>query len=286
MVAICLIHNNEADRLAYIKPHIAELAAALERCYLPTTVREVGPDASGMVGKVARHTAWNRARRAWEWSGVLDRVSQADPRMRHLSHAKLARRFQRNFRRNMWRYPRSVTVEQEVLFAHAVAWREAAREAGPSFVFESDLRFDSASVRNLCSIAKFAESIGGESYIDLAGGCDPKKVLGAWHFEKEHGCKTTSIDAVELLELSAFVGNTVGGYLISPAAASRLCRLVERPPLLAPDWALTSWAAAGKLEGVRCFHAAPHVLLQGSATGAYASTIDAEVESRTTLAQH
>jgi hypothetical protein len=280
IINLCVVHNNEADRLKYLLPRVNMLAALLADGGVKAFIHEIGPDASGMADKVARHTPVNRLKRALHGSYMYARFNDRDPRVRGGAFRKLRRRY-RQFER-LIKYARSVKIEQEVLFAHATGWEIGARSGGYTIILESDAIFSERSSENLCNLVKhiFEHVSEPRVYIDLAGGCNVKDILNGWYFEPAGGKEDFSISSISNVifhKIPSITTNTVAGYLISADIAKLfLVMLEETKPMLAPDWAINFFSLKNKLiNSALCIHSTPTLLSQGSHDGTYISTIEA-----------
>jgi hypothetical protein len=280
VVNLCVVHNDEADRLRYLLPRVNALADVFVRGGVKAFIHEIGPDASGMADGASRHTLVNRLKRALHASYMYGRFNDLDPRVRGGALRKLRRKY-RQFER-LLKYARSVKIEQEVLFAHAAGWRIAARSGGYAIMLESDAVFHEQSAENIYHLMKHVSERGSELpvYVDLAGGCDVKDILNGWCFEPGSGKEDfiiPSIADVTFHKLPSMTTNTVAGYVVSAELAGLfLAALEQTAPMLAPDWAINFFSLKSSLiETSLCIHSTPTLLSQGSHDGTYISTIDA-----------
>lgn len=279
-IELCIVHNNEQDRLAYLRPRIAELSAALGASGVAVHVSDIGPHVSGMAGKVPRDTPLNRVRRALETAYIEHALEKRDPSRSTVRG--LARRAS-SIVDGVRNRARSLRIEQEVLYAHAVAWRIAAREGVPVLVLESDAIVPPAAIAQCVGLIGYLvrePGLAGRAvYADLAGGCRQEDVANSWAFEPRHGCRgimPTGVDGVEVLSLPTLTTNTVAGYYVSPALAAEFCRLMDAwKPMVAPDWAINRFAVQSEVvANAVCIHSRPTILSQGSFDGSYVSTIE------------
>jgi hypothetical protein len=279
MIAICIIHNEERDRLGYLRPRLEQLVHDLAADSHQSEVRYVGPDASGMAGRVPLDTQANRCRRAFDLATV--NVSNWDPRKPESQSGKMRAWFEIYFK-TLEEYRRPLVVEQEVLEAHKFCWAACAQLNDFMIVLESDAKFRVDSAYLLSVLLRFIRSSYQPSdvlYVDLAGGFDHRVIFGSWNFEAAYGCRTFSLPNcafVKFHQLKRWTGNTVGGYLLSPGLARLLLEEAQaRPVMLPPDWAMNAYASRNQAigDGI-CIHSTPTIFTQGSLDGSYASGIE------------
>jgi len=276
MIAICVIHNEEQDRLAYLRPRLPQLVQALAADSHQLEVRYVGPDASGMADRVPLDTQENRCRRAFDLATA--NVSNWDPRRPESRSGKMRAWFEIYFK-TLEEYRRSVRIEQEVLEAHKFCWATCVDLNDFTIVLESDAKFRVDSSYVLSVLLRFIRSTYQPShplYVDLAGGCDPRVIFGSWNFQVAFGCRTFSLPNCALVrfhQLKRWTGNTVGGYLLSPGLARLLLEEAKaRPVMLPADWAINLFAIRNQaIDDATCIHSTPTIFTQGSLDGSYAS---------------
>jgi hypothetical protein len=269
MCSICVIHNHERDRLSYLMPKVRALAQAIPSA----TIHELGPATDCGVTRLRSDSRLNRLRRAFHWGIMVDHDRMLEPRGGDRASRQRLLQFRNNARNLYYGHDRSVSIEHDILLAHAGAWRIAAQNGStPTFVFESDVRFSPHAVGQLAALATAYRGVHDASYVVIAGGCEHKDMLCSWCFEREHGCEETLVAGMAMFRLPRFVNNTVAGYMLTSATAQLFCRLMRRAPMLAPDWAMMAWSLSGKLNNVTCLHCVEPVLQQGSLTGVYRST--------------
>jgi hypothetical protein len=280
-VNVCVVHNNEADRLEYLRPKVTELVALLAERGIEALAYDIGPDTSGMADRVPQHTIINRAKRAQQASYMYSRFNDLDPRISFGPFRRLRKRY-RKFKHLFLTYKRSVKIEQEVLFAHATCWNLAAQANGYAFILESDVLFSEESSAHLCDVVKHVDEHfpGRPIYVDLAGGCNVNDILNSWCFESGYGAKQfqiPSIHAVSFYSLPLMTTNTVAGYLINSELAKLFCSCMDaKSPVLAPDWAINAFSLQNnEVQSAVCIHSTPTLLRQGSSEGTYSSTIEA-----------
>jgi hypothetical protein len=116
MINLCVIHNNEAPRLEYLRAQIGGLAKALETDGISLRLYDVGPEASGMAGQVPQDSFLNRLKRAWAAAWLFAGYARHDPR-RRTDRLRYARLWFRHFKSILFDYRRSIRIEQEVLYA-------------------------------------------------------------------------------------------------------------------------------------------------------------------------
>jgi hypothetical protein len=269
MVAICVIHNNEVDRLQYLKPQLDSLLGNLRTTCLVPTLHYVGSDIDVLNQRIPKSTPKNRFLRAFWLSAILDRDYQLDPPTDKPRLRSRARQFVKNLRSYFFGYHRSLRAEQELLHKHLHAWRIAVAETGTTFVLESDVRFRPNAIQKLSSLAAEFETAERPVYIDLAGGCDIRGILRSWCFDENRGGLPCEIAGIRMIRLPAFANNTSCAYMITPATARRFCSL--KLPMLGVDWSMMAWALWGFLDEVECLHSFPSLLEHGSMSGAYST---------------
>lgn len=279
MIAICVVHNEERDRLEYLRPRLDQLVRDMAANAHRAGVHFVGPDASGMADRVPGDTEATHCRRAFDLATVS--VSNWDPR-KPASRSEKMRVWSEIYSKTLQEYRRPVRIEQEVLEAHKACWATCARENDYTIVLESDARFRVNTAYLLVVLLQFIQSSYRQTdilYVDLAGGFDRRLVFGSWNFEAAFGCRTFSLPNcafAQFHQLKQWTGNTVGGYLLSPGLARLLLEEARsRPVMLPPDWAMNAFA--GRNQAIRdgvCIHSTPTIFTQGSLDGSYASGIE------------
>jgi hypothetical protein len=199
MINLCVIHNNEAPRLEYLRAQIGGLAKALETDGISLRLYDVGPEASGMAGQVPQDSFLNRLKRAWAAAWLFAGYARHDPR-RRTDRLRYARLWFRHFKSILFDYRRSIRIEQEVLYAHGHAWKIASRTALPTIVLESDAIFPEGAIENLVSLIKWSLPQLEQEYFfaDLAGGCSTQEILNSWCFEEGFGMRTTQVGAIDI----------------------------------------------------------------------------------------
>ncbi|MBN9580624.1 MAG: hypothetical protein J0G37_03835 [Afipia sp.] len=276
MINLCVIHNNEAPRLEYLRAQIRGLAKAIETDGISLRLYDVGPEASGMAGQVPQDSFLNRLKRAWAAAWLFAGYARHDPR-RRTDRLRYARLWFRHFKSILFDYLRSIRIEQEVLYAHGHAWKIASRTALPTIVLESDAIFPEGAIENLVSLIKWSLPQLEQEYFfaDLAGGCSTQEILNSWCFEERFGMRTMQVGAIDIQILPSLTANTVGGYLMSASLAAEFCRLLQTTKrMVPPDWAVNLFAMhEPAVAKATCVHTNPTILRQGSADGTYGSTI-------------
>lgn len=262
---------------------MAEVARAFQAQGMHAEMRDIGPEASGMAGRVAGEGLLNRVMRARDAAVMFAGFDRQDPR-RSTGLMRSLVRPARYMMMALRHYHRSIRIEQEVLYAHAMCWEIAAQSGAPVIVFESDAIVPPEAVSNLVQVVRFVlndrEIRERGVYVDLAGGCNPRDILNSWCFEERFGRRTLIVPGLidlEVYRLPKLTTNTVGGYLVDAKLAQEFCRqLKAKHPMVAPDWAINVFALRSRLaDEAVCIHTQPTILSQGSLDGTYASTIDA-----------
>ncbi|HYC64442.1 MAG TPA: hypothetical protein VEC14_06910, partial [Reyranellaceae bacterium] len=208
---VALIHNNDATRLAHIRPALAGLAAALA---IPVTSTElvdqppVAPQSWPLFLR-RRLMAW-RLQRAWR------RYRGQPPLLPFLEWLRLPRDLWRNANR------RQGAIENILSGKHITAWRDFLGTASDCLlVAEDDTVFRADSVAGLKDALALLDE--RPTYIDLAGGFTPAQL---------------QVDALEAGRHGRFreylrpVTNTTGAYLLNRPLARLLVDLIDRHP----DW--------------------------------------------------
>jgi hypothetical protein len=277
MIRIFVVHNNEGDRLSYLGPRLSQLIDALQAAGHEASLEMIGPNVDLIRENPIADTFLNRLRRAKDASDMFDLAAAAAPE-RAAPSARI-KAYLRCFAQHVLSYRRSIRIEQEVLFAHAFCWRACAGGDDLALVLESDALFREETLGGVIALLDFlhdALQAKQKIYVDLAGGCDRDAILYSWAFKPEHGCEVRPLPgapATTLLIPGRLVGNTVGGYFMSPALAAEIYAYVMKArPMLPPDWAFNLYAARAR--GVLCVHTSPTLFAQGSSAGAYQSSID------------
>jgi hypothetical protein len=250
-----LIHNNDAERLAHIRPALAALGpnvSVSEIVEQPPVVTQSWP-----LFLRRRALTWS-LQRAWR------RHRGLPPRLPILDLLRYPRDLLRNHDR------RRAAIEVILADKHLKAWRDFVR-SGEEFllVLEDDAVFDGQSKRGLNEALALVDA--RPTYVDIAGGFTPAEL---------------SVDALEIGRIGRFreyarpVSNTGGGYLMNRALARHMVELVDSHPdwrLLPADWIINRCflALVEKGYAVRCLLALdPTILVHGSHAGTYSSTVN------------
>ncbi len=265
-VPVFVIHNNERLRLDHLLPRLNKLS-------IKPKVRLIGPDASGKADHVARDTMMNRIRRAWQVANTMTRNCNPTSAMRPFHGPKVFVEAMRS--------QRSVKIEQEIFEAHQLCWRQCAEQDRFTIVLESDARIHEHTDGALAALRCWIDNNyhpNDPLYVDLAGGCDPRAIIGARYFDEALGCRRFSIPGCDLQfhALAQLVGNTVAGYLLSPGLARLLLEQASSGRVLMPaDWVLAAFALRDeRIRKSACIHSTPTIFSQGSMDGSYESSCE------------
>ncbi len=272
---IFILHNNETERLEYLKPKAELLASALSPFFRHCSVELIGDNEICDIPKLAS-TWWYLLRRANDSACVYAH-----------SHRKkglpnTTRKWIKLWSIKFWAMLQSgnrcFAKEQAVSAMHVTCWKRTAEGNEPAIILESDAVFPDDSIDKIVSITKWLQQQGekGNSfYLDLAGGFNIRHILNAWCFRDELGCKRLQIEGmngVKAYAISKLTTNTVCGYYLSKEVAAELYRWwITEKPVVVVDWALQIFSLRARFQDLLCIHFEPTVLLHGSCDGRYAS---------------
>lgn len=272
-VLIALIHNNNMERNAYVRPQLEKMVHGLNP-FIAAKKIEISfqPElkAHGTAMAFMRDLMYRKLDREWH-------------RYRLVKPLTLLRDFVGFLKGSLIKYvieydkigkPWKTTSAIEVLVTdkHVRAWG-AFLDTRADFLlcFEDDVIFKGDSVQRINELfgALRRRNLGAPIYVDLAGGCklDELRIDNL----------ASSQDAY-FRHYSKPVTNTACAYLVSRDLVAAFHSILTRRPwlrLIGADWMMNSLFVRLDNDGVECvcMHAAPTIFEHGTATGEYVSSI-------------
>jgi hypothetical protein len=265
-VFMVLIHNNNTERNAYIRPRLVELQTRLSvrvEAELLEVAHQPQIKPQGLPMAILRDVIYQALDRDW-----LRYRHQPSFLPRHIaSYLRSSLKPGRYSRGGGWR--RSSAIEMMVTDKHIRAWTTFL-ETGADFLicFEDDAVFKDDSIQRVADLlATLAHNYPGEPvYVDLAGG---------FRLEELRIDKLESRRDASFRYYSKPVTNTACTYLMSrPLVAHFHDTLTRRPwlRLISVDWMMNKLFMLIEKGGIQChcMHADPTIFKHGSTTGEYA----------------
>ena len=269
-VSIALIHNNQEDRLSYVRPSINNLIA-LTQDHMQVNYSEISwqnriePHSKimafirdGLYKQLARD--WEAYRHVKSYSFMRDWISF------------LRRSFKKYFfyksEREKWL--KNSAIEMVVTSKHARAWELFVEsESDYLLVLEDDVYFKSDTLKRYSEhiiplLKSFNESL---LYIDLAGGFSYTSLgIEKLEIKRTQDCIYYTIP----------VTNTACAYLISKDLVKIfVANLVKKPPLriIGIDWLINKlfMLMSDNSNNCTCIHFNPTIFDHGSFSGQYIS---------------
>jgi hypothetical protein len=265
-IAFVLIHNNDPQRLAHVRPACRALAQSFG-----AQVNEIFEQPEivplGRVATCRRHAEFELLGRRWKRYrrqpvGPLRRWATDTTReMRHILFGRTD---------DVARRRRAVAIDTILADKHIAAWRTFGPAADYIVLFEDDALFLPDSIARFAALTDrlAARDRRRDLYVDLAGGVPlPDLQVDALITGRQDGFVTFSLP----------VTNTTCSYLVSSETARRFCTILDRRPWFqgAPvDWLINGllMTAVGTGAKFDCMHADPPIFVHGSAQRAYASS--------------
>jgi hypothetical protein len=265
---LALIHNNNEQRNAVIKPRLALLTELLEKKGVPSYYVDISyqpqivahTPALAFIRDVLYHFVDH------EWLRYRDLRLRSPMRY---NAGFLRKIFFRGRYSNGSAWRRSSSIETAVTDKHIRAWL-AFLETDADFLicFEDDAVFKEDSNLRIALLLEslYSEYLDRPIYVDLAGGC---------------ALDALQIQALQTQRDSLFrhfkrpVTNTACAYLMSRSLVAKFHEtLVVRPwlRLLGVDWMMNALMVHLQRGGINCncMHADPTIFNHGSVSGEYA----------------
>lgn len=270
-LVIALIHNNNVQRNAYVRPQLENMVDALggvvacekiEASFQP----EIKPHSISMA--FLRDVIYSNLYREW-------------CRYRLLTPLNLLWGFLSFLKRSFIKYiveyksigapwQKNSAIEVMVTEKHVRAWGRFL-DSGADFIiiFEDDAVFKEDSVQRIKELLGLVtqRNLDARVYVDLAGGCKLEE-LNIDNLESSH-------DAFFKF-YSKPVTNTACAYLMSRELVVDFYSILTRRPwlrLIGIDWMMNSLFIQMESDGKECFcmHAVPTIFKHGTTTGEYVS---------------
>ena len=266
-IVVALIHNNNEERNARVRPNVEKLAdqlrksfevESLEFSYQPNLVPHT------KVTAFLRDVLFEFLERRWQV--YLERPSWSwFKTVRNLR--KVASRYLNN-PEDAARCCRSGAIDAFVTNKHLRSW-EACMERGADYliVLEDDAVFHCDSIDRITSALDKALYARRPAYIDLAGGFSAS-TLQIEHLARERDDR--------FVQYRKMVTNTACAYLLNSNMIERsLSILLSRPyyRLITIDWLMNRLFMDLEDSGIHglCFHTDPLALQHGSFTGDFSA---------------
>ena len=264
-ILLVLIHNNDQQRLAYIKPKLRELCLLLKVegynafIYEPDYRPEKAPsDVSTTLRQ--QHLYQNLGK---EWRKYR-RVQNGNPISKYLD---LVNEFSISNQRRL-RTTRDMIVARN----HYLGWRQGVK-SGADFVitFEDDVLFKEDSHSRISGLIRQANNGHWCFYADLAGGLEERDLQIRNLLSEAKG----SFMCKGYKHYKKPVTNTACCYLINKQLSQEFVRIYgenkDELKLLGADWLMNALFLKINftVNPCYCVHADPTVFVHGSMAGAY-----------------
>jgi hypothetical protein len=270
-VLIALIHNNDVQRNAYIRPQLEKMAVALGgACRAETMEFSFQPRIkSHSIGMAfMRDAMYRRLHREWHHYRLLKPVPLVRDIAGFLKGSFIKWIVERDSTGASWQ--RNSAIEVTVTEKHIRAWGRFL-DSGADFLicFEDDAVFREDSVPRIESLLRLVGqgNLDARIYVDLAGGCKLEQ-LRIDNLESSHdaGFKFYSKP----------VTNTACAYFMSRELVIAFHSVLTRKPwlrLIGIDWMMNSLFIKIEHDGIECvcMHATPTIIKHGTTTGEYVS---------------
>jgi len=262
-VHICLIHNQEADRLSHLVPRLKALPAALpDWTFIFTEISEQPPiRPHTFITSYARTVIYWILGQRWARYRLMPGDCWPLPVFSYSGAVK---------------YAFASAVEVAVTAKHIAAWSRFLGSGDDYLiVMESDAVFLPDSAARLDSLLHIVSRLSGLLYADLAGGLS-RDVLGIE--------KLIDHDRGGLTHFIKPVTNTACAYLLNRVSVNSFSDSLHRLPYLrwvGIDWMMNAIMMDHETRGVLVagMHANPPIFQHGSVCGQYSSTIPRPAQS-------
>jgi hypothetical protein len=265
-LCVALIHNNNEQRNALVRPNIDRLRAELSSLCSIETLEisyQTPIQPHGILLALRRDILKHRLEYEWRQYRQLESSVFRDflGSIKSLEKKYLSRDTKS---RDRWR--RSSAIEVMVTDKHIRAWdRFLELDCDLLICLEDDAVFKPDSIEQFAAVIHEIATLEPQSnlYVDLAGGCSLSDLQIAHLVQRKKGFLTFYERAVT---------NTACAYLLSkPLVASFKAALVRLPALrlIGIDWMINKLLIELHCAGGSCicFHADPTVFKHGSTTG-------------------
>jgi hypothetical protein len=258
---VSIIHNNETQRLAHLRPHVASMSDNLGPNWRVTKNEFFDQP------PVKAHTfAKAYVRKAMNW--LLGRRWALHRRMPE-DRAIWSLRFLANDVRRVREWRRTGAIETILTAKHIAVWQAFLNSDGDYLiVMESDAVFSPDSEQRMQQCLAIIPTPDQMLYMDLAGGCGRDEL----RIDKIISCECNGFTYFEVPAT-----NTSCVYLMSRATVRSFCATLQRFPYfrwIGIDWMVNAIMMDHVKRGrsILCIHANPPIFKHGSVTGEYDGT--------------
>ncbi|MBT8591842.1 hypothetical protein G6693_07885 [Polynucleobacter paneuropaeus] len=272
-VMFALIHNNNEQRNAYVRPKLVELGAALSKHFEVTQI-EVSYQSQlvphGIRLSLYREFIYYRLINEFYLShslGGRNPLKEAIGFVRHI-----ARRYFFNAGIELALWQRKSAIEMLLTDKHISVWRWFLdSKCDLLLCCEDDVMIDEKGINDLTSLL-LQRGLGMNSnaeFFDLAGGCN----LGCLGLR--------SIQRIPSQRLNAYspgLSNTTCSYLLTKSMAQLFYAELEKNVMLrliGADWLMNKLFVllSNSKSQYECFHTEPPYFIHGTVSGAYSTSI-------------
>ncbi len=268
-ILISLIHNNDKDRLSYIRPLIKELELELQKKYEVESCEfsyQPKPTPVSTQTALLKDFMYWKLDRDWNTYKKVRNTFIVRSFLSFLKKILLKYLLSKNSSLEKWKI--RCAIEMYITSKHVRAFKYLLENNYDYLIcFEDDTIFETDSIKKTFELINDLELKHSKEdllYVDLAGGCDLSELkYEALKIKTENG----------LIHYSKPVTNTVCCYLINRAQITNLDFLLMRNPILQylnTDWFINKIFTLqdnSKLMHVRTIHTFPPIFKHGSAVG-------------------
>jgi len=268
---IALIHNNNVQRNAYIRPQLEKMAGTLGTYITSEKIEvsfqpEIGSHSIAMA--FMRDVMYRKLDREWHRYRRLMPPTLVQDIVAFLKASFIKYIVDRKGIGASWK--KISAIEVVVTEKHVRAWGRFL-DSGADYLicFEDDAVFKDDSIQRIKGLLDFLSqgNPGARIYVDLAGGCNIDEL---------------KIDNLESSQDASFkfyskpVTNTACVYLMSRELVVAFHSILTRKPwmrLMGIDWMMNSLFIQMENDRMQtvCMHAVPTIFKHGSTTGEYVS---------------
>ena len=270
-IFIALIHNNNMERNAYIRPQLDKMANTLSSVIISERMDisfqpEIKPHGIGMA--LLRDAMYKKIDREWYKYRLLKPPLLVLDMARFLKISFMKYIVNKNNIGFIWQ--KKSAVEVIVTEKHIRAWG-GFLDSDADFIMclEDDVVFNSDSVEKIKDLIGLLlkKDVDTQIYVDIAGGCKLDELR---------------IDNLQSSENDFFkfykkpVTNTACAYLMNRQLAVTFHSIITRRPwlrLLGIDWMMNSLFVSMENNKIKsfCMHSVPSIFKHGTTTGEYVS---------------
>jgi hypothetical protein len=272
-IMLALIHNNNEERNAYIKPKLQKLNTTLSRHFEVRQIEvsyqsELIPHSSKF--SLYREFIYHRLMNDFYILHSIKGRSHLKAAIGFIRHIAKRYLFTRGDDLALWQ--RKSAIEMLLTEKHIAAWRQFLDSNCAVLVcFEDDAIIEDRGIDALLSlILKCSLDLSSKPiFVDLAGGSN---IVGLGLIPKqeipEHG----------LILHTPGLSNTTCSYLMTRSMAKSFYAILEKTPalrIIGADWLINKlFSDMTRLsQAYDCFHAEPPYFVHGTVSGAYTTSI-------------